>query len=51
MDSTMTLGQVDVPMSSNVVDRSVRDEVEDELYHAFMSSPREIDSIWNVISS
>jgi hypothetical protein len=45
MDSTMTLGQVDVPVSSTSVDWSVRDEDEDELYHAFMSSPREVDDI------
>jgi hypothetical protein len=47
----MTLGQVDVPVPSTAVDRTVRDEDEDELYHAFMSSPQEIDTIWNVILS
>jgi hypothetical protein len=47
----MTLDRVNIPVSSTAVDRTVRDEDEDELYHAFMSSPREIDSIRNVISS
>jgi hypothetical protein len=47
----MTLDQVNIPVSSTADDRSVRDEDEDELYHSFMSLPREIDSIWNVILS